>query len=124
MNSINSKVSYLSGLIDGLDIDRDTKEGKILVEVVNVLKSIAQEITEIAESQKDMQHYIDAIDEDLTDLQDEFYDSDYNLCEDEGNNFVQLECKDCGDTVYVDKDIMSQGEEITCPNCHNKISLE
>jgi DNA-directed RNA polymerase subunit RPC12/RpoP len=124
MNSISSKVSYLSGLLDGLDIDKGTKEGKILVEVINILKDMAEEILQVSECQKDMQNYIDAIDEDLSDLQENFYDDDYELCQDEGNNFIQINCPNCTDVVYVDKDIIEHEKEIACPNCHSKISLQ
>ena len=89
MDSIISKVSYLSGLVDGVAIDKNTKEGKVLVEIVNVLKDIAEEIVDISEAQRDMEEYIDAIDEDLCELQDGTYDNDYEAHEDEGNNFVQ-----------------------------------
>ncbi len=124
MSDIISKVSYLSGLMDGLEIDNATKEGKVLTEIVNVLKSMAEEVDEISESQKDIRYYIDAIDEDLSSLQDDIYDNDYELYEDEGDNFVQLKCPNCGDDVYVDKDIIKQKEKITCPNCHNMMPLE
>lgn len=122
MSDIISKVAYLNGLVDGLEIDTTTKEGKVLTEIINVLKVIAEEVDEISESQKYMEDYIDAIDEDLSSLQDDMYDDDYELCEDEGDNFIQLKCSNCGDDVYVDKDIVKQKEKITCPNCHNLIA--
>lgn len=123
MNSIISKVSYLSGLVDGLAIDKNTKEGKVLIEVVNVLKDMAQEIAEISDSQKNMEEYIDAIDEDLSELQDGICD-EYEPYEDEGDNFIQLKCPECNDDVYIDKDLLGQRDEITCPNCHNKMPLD
>ncbi len=122
VSDIISKVAYLNGLVDGLEIDTTTKEGKVLTEIINVLKVIAEEVDEISESQKDMEDYINAIDEDLSSLQDDIYDDDYELCEDEGDNFIQLKCSNCGDDVYVDKDIVKQKEKITCPNCHNLIT--
>lgn len=118
-----SKVSYISGLMDGLQIDKNTKEGKILVEVVNVLKSMAEEMEDMSESQKNIKEYIDMVDEDLSDLQDNFHYDDYELYEDEENNFVQFKCPECGDDIYIDKDIISQRDEITCPNCHNTVPL-
>lgn len=123
MSDIISKVSYLSGLVDGLEINTTTKEGKILTEIVNVLKVMAEEVDEISESQKDVEDYIDAMDEDLASLQDDVYDNDYESFEDEGDNFVQLKCSNCGDDVYVDKDIIKQKEKITCPNCHSAMPL-
>jgi formylmethanofuran dehydrogenase subunit E len=123
VSDIISKVSYLSGLVDGLEINTTTKEGKVLTEIVNVLKVMAEEVDEISGSQKDMEDYIDAMDEDLSSLQDEIYDNDYELFEDEGDNFIQLKCSNCGDDVYVDKDIIKQKEKITCPNCHGVMPL-
>ncbi|WP_406542256.1 CD1247 N-terminal domain-containing protein [Clostridium ljungdahlii] len=52
MNSIISKVSYLNGLVDGLKIDKSTNEGKMLIEIVNVLKSMAEEIDDMSRAQK------------------------------------------------------------------------
>ncbi|WP_123053564.1 CD1247 N-terminal domain-containing protein [Clostridium sp. JN-1] len=124
MSSILSKVSYVNGLMDGLDIDKNTKEGKILVEVVNVLKAMAEEIEDISESQKSIGEYMDVVDENLNDLQDDLYYDDYQLYEDEGDNFIQFKCSNCGDDIYIDKDIIGQREEITCPNCHNKMPLD
>lgn len=123
MSDIISRVSYLSGLVNGVEIDQTTKEGKILTEIVNILKVMAEEIDDISQSQKDMGECIDAMDKDLCSLQDDIYDNDYELYEDEGDNFIQLKCSDCGDDVYIDKDIIKQKEKITCPNCHNVIKL-
>jgi len=126
VNSIISKVSYLNGLVDGLKIDKSTNEGKILTEIVNVLKSMAEEIDDLSRAQKDMENYVDAMDEDLADLQDNLYDDDYEICKckDEGENFTEIQCPNCNDTVYVDKDILEQQEELMCPNCHSSIPIK
>ncbi|AYD40602.1 hypothetical protein D4Z93_08700 [Clostridium fermenticellae] len=124
MSSILSKVSYINGLMDGLQIDKDTKEGKVLVGIVDVLKSMAEEIENISESQKSIEEYMDAVGNNLTYLDDDPYYDDYKLYEDEGDNFVQFKCSNCGDDIYVDKDIIDQREDITCPNCHNKMPLD
>ncbi|MFL0196887.1 CD1247 N-terminal domain-containing protein [Clostridium sp. WILCCON 0269] len=124
MDSIVSKVSYLSGLVDGLKIDRNTNEGKVIIEIVNVLKSMAEEIDDISEAQKNMIEYVDSINEDLADLQDNLYDDDYEAYKDEGENFAGIQCPNCNDIVYVDKDILEQKRELTCPNCHNNIYFQ
>lgn len=124
MKSITSKVSYLSGLAEGLDIDKNTKEGKVLIEIINVLKDMANEVSKISETQKDMHDYIDAMDEDLASLQDDVYDNEFEAFEDEEDNFVEIKCSNCGDTVYIDKDILDKRENVTCPNCHNDVLLK
>ncbi|UZQ50900.1 CD1247 N-terminal domain-containing protein [Clostridium kluyveri] len=124
MHSIISKVSYLKGLVDGLKIDKNTNDGKVIIEIVNVLKIIAEEIENISEDQKDMRAYIDCMNKDLADLQDNLYDDDYEAYKDEGENFTEIQCPNCNDMVYVDKDILERRKELTCPNCHNNIYIK
>ncbi|MEY7999444.1 CD1247 N-terminal domain-containing protein [Clostridium sp. Mt-5] len=124
MDSIKSKVSYISGLMDGLKIDKNTNEGRILLEVLDVLKNMAEEIENISEAQKHTEDYMDAIDENLAYLQDDLYDENYETYKDMEGNFEEVKCPNCDDTVYVDKDILSQRESLTCPNCHSNISLK
>lgn len=124
MHSIISKVSYLKGLVDGLKIDKNTNDGKVIIEIVDVLKIIAEEIENISEDQKDMRAYIDCMNKELADLQDNLYDDDYEAYKDEGENFTEIQCPNCNDMVYVDKDILERRKELTCPNCHNNIYIK
>ncbi|MCI1943742.1 CD1247 N-terminal domain-containing protein [Clostridium luticellarii] len=124
MDSIKSKVSYINGLMDGLKIDTGTNEGKVLLEILGVLKDIADEIENISEAQKNMGDYMNAMDEDLAYLQDGLYDEDYETCRDMEENFEEINCPNCNDTVYVDKDALSQKKNLTCPNCHEDIALK
>ena len=45
--SISEKVAYLEGLAEGLALDTETKEGKLLAAIVDVLGEIAEELEEI-----------------------------------------------------------------------------
>ena len=123
MESIKSKVSYISGLMDGLKIDESTNEGKIFLEILNVLGSMAEEIENISEAQKYTEEYMDAIDEELAYLQDDLYDEDYDTYKDMVGNFEEVKCPNCNDTVYIDRDTLREREDLTCPNCHAHIPL-
>lgn len=129
MKSIMSKVSYLNGLIDGMDIDKTTKEGRAITEIADILKNMAEEIQLLKESQKDIEDCVDIIDEDLSYLEELYYDEDdYDEYEDDCNeedfeNYIDLKCPHCSETVYIDSDICRCNEEITCPNCHEEIVL-
>ena len=123
MESIKSKVSYISGLMDGLKIDKSTNEGKIFLKILDVLESMAEEIENLSEAQKYTEDYMDAIDENLAYLQDDLYDEDYEAYRDMVGNFEEVKCPNCDDTVYIDKDILKQKENLTCPNCHNDIPI-
>ncbi|GAA0723802.1 hypothetical protein GCM10008905_16870 [Clostridium malenominatum] len=122
MSSISSKVSYLNGLVDGLGLEEGSKEGRIIKEIVVILQSISEEIDEIKDAQKDMQEYIDVLDEDLTNIEDELYDEDdsYEDIED----FIDMTCDSCGETIYVDSNILENRHNIACPNCHKEIEFK
>lgn len=120
MNSLVSRVSYLNGLVEGLNIDKSSKDGRIISEVVNILNDMAEEIQNLKDTTEDMENYMDAIDEDLDDLENEVYD-DY--C-DYANDFIDVKCPHCGETVYVDSNLIEDKESITCPKCNNSINLE
>ena len=73
---MKEKAAYLKGLIDGLGIDENTKEGK-------VIKAMSELLSEMAET-------VDSIDEDVThaydqinDLSEELEDLEADLYEDE-----------------------------------------
>lgn len=128
MNNIKSRVSYLQGLIDGLNVESESKEGKVLVQIASILGDMAEEIENLTYAQEETEEYVDAIDEDLGSLEDDFYyeDEDYEdeEFEDDCENYISLNCPNCDETVYIDSDICSYNEDITCPNCHSKIALD
>jgi len=121
MNIVKERVSYLKGLADGLGINEDTKEGRLLIAIIDVLDEIAEEIDRIYDEQSDLEDYVDAIDEDLTRLEDEIYDED-----DEEDGFVEVECPHCHEKIYLDEDVFEDEDEdeIICPNCSEPIFIK
>ena len=51
---ICEKIAYIDGLTEGLDLDKTTKEGKILAAVIDLLKVITEEICDIEDACDDM----------------------------------------------------------------------
>lgn len=116
METITSRVSYLSGLIEGLSIDKESKEGKIIIEISSILKCMAEEIEDLKNAQGEIEDYVDAIDEDLNVVENEVYGEDEE-------DFIDVECPNCGETIYVDADLLDEKDTITCPKCNNNIEL-
>lgn len=124
MSSLENRVSYLKGLMEGMEIDTTVKEGKILSEVVDILKEISEEIEILHEDNADLEEYVDSIDEDLADVEELLYDEDYDdEMDEEDDDFMEIKCTNCGETVYVDENIMNNEKSITCPNCHKSINF-
>lgn len=87
MEYLMQKVSYLKGLSDGLGIDESTKEGKLLLHIVDVLEEFADVLDETIDNQMDLEEYVNFIDEDLADVEDEVYGVDEDDDEDDFDDF-------------------------------------
>ena len=75
MANIKERVAYLQGLSRGLNIRLHSEEGKLLINIIDVLDDMADEINNIQMGQADLETYVESMDEDLTNLEEEVYDS-------------------------------------------------
>lgn len=118
MKYLYEEVAYLKGLAEGLEISKETKEGKIINKIVDVLESFADAIVELEEEQIELIEYVESIDEDLSDIEDDIYEEDDEDEEDDEFNYIEMECPNCNDFVEIDEDLLYDEEiDIVCPNC-------
>lgn len=122
---ICEKVAYIKGLAEGLNLDEDTKEGKILAAVIDVLGDITEEICDIEDGCDELMEQIDAVDEDLSGVEELVYgDDDCCDCDDcDDDDLYEVECPSCHDTIYLDEDMLCEGG-ITCPNCGENLEFD
>lgn len=140
MGYLSEKAAYLKGLADGLEIKNDTKEGKLLGAIIEVLDEIALEVDDMVIIQEDMQQQLDDVDNDLSELEDAYYELEDDLddfeddFEDSEDDLEEMEdwdeeysfeCPKCGDMVYINPELIDDDVKyIVCPNCKEKIELE
>ncbi len=74
MENILQRLAYLRGLADGLGIG-DSREGDLLVQLIEVMEDTVSEISEEMESLSD---YVDAVEEDLGELETYVYDDEFS----------------------------------------------
>jgi len=127
---ICEKIAYIKGLAEGLNLDETTKEGKILAAVIDLLGDITDEICEIEDGCDELMEQIDAVDEDLSALEDIIYedddcdccdcDCDDDCCEDE---VYEIECPACNDIIYLDGEMLEE-EGMICPNCGTELEFD
>lgn len=118
MRYLYEEVAYLKGLAEGMDISNESKEGKIINKIIDVLDSFADAIVELDEEQTDLAEYVESIDEDLSDVEDDIYDEDLEEDYDDNLSFIEMECPSCKDLVEVDEELLYDDEvDIVCPNC-------
>ena len=135
--NLTEKSAYIKGLAEGLELDKTTKEGKILAallelvdEMANDVTDIQQDIMEIDDDLDYLNEYIEEIDEDLQVVED-FLDEeceldeeqldDEDLDEDEFDDeeYYEIDCPSCGETICFDQDL--NPDTLTCPASGEKI---
>ena len=73
---LTEKLSYLQGLIDGLEIDESTKEGKVFSKITDILEELAEAVEGIQDEVSEMTELVDIIDQELGDVEEALLDED------------------------------------------------
>lgn len=128
---ITEKVAYLKGLAEGMELDTEKKEGKLLAAMIDVLEDIAFELEELKEAQEELGDGLDAVSDDLEDVEDLLYGEDEEdggdgLYEDEWDDeedCFATTCPACEETIYFDESVLEDGGVI-CPNCGEKLEFD
>ena len=125
--TISEKVAYLKGLAEGLNIDTEkSKEGKLISVMIGILEEIGMSIEDLEENAEALGEEIDAISDDLSDVEkavfdDEDEDDDDCCCDDD--DFFEVDCPNCGETLMIDESVLEEGV-IQCPGCKQKFALD
>ena len=88
MSSLGEKVSYLKGLAEGKKIDASSDEGKLIVQMIDVLVEVTKQIDELQEAYQELNDYVECIDDDLEELELQYEgegdeDDDFDFDEDD-----------------------------------------
>jgi len=77
MQTIGEHISYLKGLSEGLGVSGgQSVEAKLIDGILDILAMMAEDLDYLAEEFEDFREYIEAIDDDLADLEDDVYEYD------------------------------------------------
>ncbi len=83
MDYLLQKVAYLKGLAEGLGVAESSKEGKVLVQIIETLEAFTDILDDVIEDQLDLEEYVNFIDEDLADVEEDLYGDDDDDYDDE-----------------------------------------
>ena len=117
--TVVEKVAYLRGLADGLKLTDTTAEGKVLLNVIEVLDDLALSVSDLEDETATLSEYVEELDEDLGAVEEDLYGEEDDE-EDDDDDFVEIECPHCGEEVYFDESI--DPEHIICPACGQEFS--
>lgn len=130
MKHLTDRVSYIRGLMEGLQLDTQTNEGKILAQIVDLLGEMAGEIEDVQIVQEEMSDFVDSIDDDVSELEhiigmddededdeDEEEDDDFSEEDFDGEECTG-DCEAC-EGCSQDEDDEDVYVECMCPNCQS-----
>ena len=136
--TISEKSAYLKGLMDGLNLNTETSEGKMIAAIVDLLGDVTKRLTDVEETTIAISDELDEIEEDLDaiedfildeeedydDEEDDYEDDEWDEDEDyeEGFDFgdeettiYEVVCA-CGNIIDFDEETLEKGS-IICPAC-------
>ena len=140
--TLSEKSAYLKGLMDGLNLDTEKAEGKMIASIVELLGDVTKRITDIEETTIAISDELDEIEEDLDAIEDYVMDmeDDYDDYEDEDEDWdededyeegfdfgdedsiiYEVQCA-CGEVINFDEDTLEDGA-IPCPNCGENLEF-
>ena len=124
------KVAYLKGLMEGMKLDTETNEGKLLSVIADILADMAEDMEDLSGDLCDLGEEVDALSDDLRDVEDFLCDEEGDDEEDEEDDeddeeplFFEVTCPACDKTITVDEDVLNLGS-IQCPNCGEMMEFE
>ena len=121
---ISEKVAYLKGLAEGLALDTETKEGKLIAAIIDVLDEMSIRFEDIDDNLVDMEDGLDAVSDDLSEVEEALYEMDDDDEElDDDAEYFETTCPVCQEEIVFDEDTLDSGE-IRCPNCGEKLEFD
>ena len=121
MSELTNRAAYLRGLADGMKLDKESNEGRLLDEILNFLTDVADEVDAIDQEQGFIADKLDDIEDDIDVIADEVFCDEYDDY-DEDDEF-QITCDACGEEMSLTSEDLMDGE-IYCPNCGEVIEFE
>lgn len=127
--TITEKVAYLKGLADGLNLNEDKGEVRVIKEIIGVLDDLALSVADLEDTTALQGEQLDAVDEDLDALEAVVYDDEDDCCccddddEEYDDMMYEVECPSCGESIYLDESIIEDGS-IECPNCGENLEFD
>lgn len=83
MKDTAKKVGYLKGLLEGMNFETDSANGKIIHCIAELLSDLTDRVDTMDEVLTDLNDYVESIDDDLSALEDGSDEDAYNFLDDD-----------------------------------------
>ena len=116
--TVTEKLAYLKGLASGLELDANDKTVKLLNAIIDTLDEMAEAMSELELDVVDVCDQVDAVDEDLAEVEDYLFEND----EEDDEDLYEINCPECDESMIVSIDMLDG--TIECSNCGAELRLD
>ena len=128
--NLTERIAYIRGLADGLKLDENRDEVKVIKAMIDLLEDMAYDVVEMEEVVDEVCNQVDEIDEDLAEVEEDIYGDggyvSYDKDTDEFSDdeaYYEVTCPACDKTTIVDEDALIEGG-LDCPYCGAEIEFD
>ena len=133
--TLSERTAYLKGLMEGMNIDTDTNEGKLFKAIIETLDDMALTVSDVEDVVDAVCDELDSIEEDLDtieeyllDEEDEDEDEDEEWDDEDEFDFgdetiYEVKCPSCGSVINLDEEMLEAGA-IDCPDCGEELEFD
>lgn len=125
MNNIKKEVSQLRNIFETSNIDENSKESKVLKNIIDIIEKMSEKINLLEERNADFIELFNSIDEYS---EEEMQEENVNLSFLEQDNNSQntgiwgyMECEFCGERNSISEEDLYNENSILCHNCNEII---
>ena len=137
MSKLTDRISFLKGMAAGMKLNMDKDANKLMLEMLTVMGEMAEEMAAMTEAHNDLNEYVESIDDDLADLEENLFgeeemdgeDVDLDGDEDDEDEFgeddlIVYDCPHCGHEIEFRANDVDFDEDYLCPECQKPIFPE
>ena len=126
--TLSEKSAYLKGLMEGMKLDTETNEGKLISEIISMLQDVAENVSDLEEVVDCISDELDCIEEDLDNIDDYLMDDEDDADDQDEYDFgtetlYEVKCPTCGEVITIDEEMLDEGAT-TCPNCGEELEFD
>lgn len=97
MSYISERIAYVKGLAEGMELSNTSREGKILTELIDLLDEMSDEHKHIHSRQNELEEYVEAVDEDLNEVELFLFDEDDDEFDDDDDEDLIFDLEEAYD---------------------------
>ena len=127
--TLSERAAYLKGLKEGLKLNTETSEGKLLNEIIEMLEDVALSVNDLEDCTSAISDELDLIEEEIEEIED-YLDEDDECCccadddDDEDDEIIyEVKCPTCDEVINLDAHMLEMGG-IKCPNCGEELEFD